>query len=192
VPYDSRYLSPAWPGFAVLCSVTTATAVRGAVRRSTVVPAAVLALLVVVAVSNFDLLDGLGADGWKQYRAAGVSGWFDQDRMRSLFLGSFTTELEVTRRQLQGRSGRVYSSDGRLKFYFPGRVTQAYPGRCSDLRGYRVFVLLLDPGSVGYLERRVGASADPRFWSSCARPRLRLVAQRPSEFAVFDVGGGST
>jgi hypothetical protein len=192
VPYDSRYLSPAWPGLAVLCALTTATAVRGALRRSAVVPAAALALLGAVALSNFQLLDGLGRDGWRQYRAAGVIGWFDEGRMRSLFLGPFSEEIELTRGQLRGGRGHVFSSDGRLKFYFPGRVRQAYPRRCSDLLGYRVFVLLLDSRSVSYLQQRVGVSADPRFWSACATPRLRLVARRPSEFAVFAVGDGGS
>jgi 4-amino-4-deoxy-L-arabinose transferase-like glycosyltransferase len=187
VPYDSRYLSPAWPGLVVLCAVTTATGVRGAARRSALVPAAALGVLVAVAVSSFELLDGLGVDGWRQYRAAGVSGWLDQDRMRSLYLGAFADELKLTRAQLHGGGGRVFSSDGRLKFYFPGRVTQAYPRGCADLRDYRVFVLLLDSRSVSYLEQQVGASANPRFWSSCASPRLRLAGERASEFAVFAV-----
>jgi 4-amino-4-deoxy-L-arabinose transferase-like glycosyltransferase len=189
VPFDSRYLSPAWPGLVVLCATVTATAVRAGAWRNAALPATLLAVLVVIAARNLEQVDDLGVSGWRDFRSAGVAGWFDQERMRRLVLGTFADEVALTRTRLRDPSDRVFSSDARLKFYFPGRVTQAYPSGCSELRGYSVFVLLLDTRSAGYLEQQVGRSADPAFWASCSRPRLRLVGQRTAKFAVFAVGG---
>jgi hypothetical protein len=187
LPYGARYLSPAWPGLVVLCALATAPAVTGAFRRGVLVPSVALLVLAALVARNAEQIDGLDTKTWKRIRAAGVSGWFDQGRMRTIVMGSFADELELTRRHLGSPHARVFSSDGRLRFYFPGRTTQAYAGRCADLRGYAVFVLLTDPTSVGYEQSYARAPADPRSWSACRDPRLTPVGRQERRFVVFSV-----
>lgn len=187
VPFATRYLSPTWPAVVLLLAATAAPALIAAVRRVPPLAVAFVVVLVLFGARNITNFDDLGEQGWRQFRAAGFNAWTDQDRMRNLVLGSFTEELAAVRNEV-GSNGHVFTSDERLRFYFPRRVDSAYPRACKDLEDSRAFVLLLDSESASYLENQIGASADPDVWARCSFPRLRLVAHREGVFAAFAVG----
>jgi hypothetical protein len=148
-----------------------ATAMAGTAGRSPIPAAAALVLLGLVAIVNVANLDGLGGPGWRSLGALAVAGRLGPETARRSVDPPFSAALDVVQREM-GPADRVFSSDGRFRFFFPGRASQAYPARCEDLRGYRVFVLGTDPVTSGYMERHVRVPADPAFWRHCAVPRL--------------------
>ena len=85
-------------------------------------------------------------------------------------------------------SGRdsVISNDGRLRFFFPGRVNQSYARSCGSVAGYGAFVLVTDASSRSYMATK-GIPADPAVWASRRAPSLTLAARR-GDVSVFAVG----
>jgi hypothetical protein len=120
---------------------------------------------------NVKNLDGLGAPGWRSLGTLAAAGRLAPETVRRSLDPPFSAALDVVHREM-GPADRVFSSDGRFRFFFPGRASQAYPARCEDLRGYRVFVLATDPVTSDYMERQVRVPADPAFWRRCPVPRL--------------------
>ena len=81
------------------------------------------------------------------------------------------------------------SSDGRLKYFFPGQVSVEYPKTCADLAGARYFALLTGGESADIASHVVGTSADPLSWAQCHG--LTLVGAQPGIYAVFVAGAPS-
>ena len=65
-------------------------------------------------------------------------------------------------------------------------MRQGYPGRCAELRGYRVFVLLTDEGTQAYMRDVAKVPADPEYWAACASPELTVVTTLPG-YVMFRV-----
>jgi hypothetical protein len=100
-------------------------------------------------------------------------------------MDTFEQVLDVVGPEL-GSEGRVYSSDGRFGFFFPGRNTSKFPQRCEDLQGHRIFVLLTDPRSRALQARATATPADPSFWTSCTTPAVTEVA-RVSSYVILRI-----
>lgn len=179
--YDTRLVSAAWPALVLLLGGAAALVLAGlqkAYPAAAVVAAAALALL---ALTNVVSLNGFGKTGWQQYRSQGVSGFTDHALMRNVAYGQFGDELTALRPQV-GSGDRIFSEDGRLPFFYPGRVKYDNPSGCDDVTRYRAVVLLFSDESIAQGGRSV---AD---MTQCRNPRLYLVAEVPGNYAILTVG----
>jgi hypothetical protein len=143
-------------------------------------------VLVVAALAAVTFAGGLGTVGWQQYRSAGLSGVTSPAQMQNVAYGQFDGEVAALRRQVRPGE-RIYGADGRLPFLFPGRAVYDQPKSCSDLEGYRAVVLLFDDETIAQA-RLEGAPATLSDWQACRSPRLTLVAEQPSTYAVLVSG----
>jgi hypothetical protein len=182
---DVRFLSPAWPPAVLLAGAALAVAGSALGRVKPVVALVPVTALTLLVVANLTAIDGLGASGWRALRDLGRSGWGDQARVENLAFGPFSYELDLARANV-GPGQRIVSSDGRLKYFFPGRVSVEYPKSCADLSGARYFALLTGGESADIASRVIGTSADPLAWAQC--PGLTLVGEQPGIYAVFVAG----
>jgi hypothetical protein len=183
--YDSRLLSPAWPPLILLLASALTTTAIGAASVKPALTAVPLVAVFALALLNLHHLDGLGHESWVQLRGLREQ-IFDQEATRAVVLPGFAQTLRAVRSEV-GADGRVFSSDGRFRFYLPGRVTQYYPSKCADLAGYRAFVLLTDPSSTSYLEQNFHVPAASGYWARCTKPRLTKLLEVPG-YAAFRVG----
>jgi hypothetical protein len=184
--YDTRLVSAAWPALILLIAVAVTMLIAAASQRIPLLAVIPAAALVILAVNNVYNLNGLGRAGWQQYRRSGLSGLRDPRAMENVALGQFQQELDPLRAHV-GPDDRIIGADGRLGFFFPGRVNYSYPTSCSALHGYRAFVLLMSDESVAAAQA-AGAPATEEDWAACKSPRLTLLAAIPSNFAVFSIG----
>jgi hypothetical protein len=184
--YDFRLLAPAWPPLLALVTLSALPAATALARRGVLAVAVPFALFAVVVADNVYNVDGLGKSGWDELRRTPASRWLDQDRMRAIVMPAFSRALVVTRRELRD-GDRVFSPEGAFRFFFPGRTEQSFPVNCSDLTGYRVFVLTTDQGSKNYMEKFLHVSGDPAWWAHCPRPRLKQLTNGSEGYAVFRV-----
>jgi hypothetical protein len=184
--YDLRLLAPAWPPLLVLVALASLPAAVALGRRGAVAAAIPFAVLAVAVANNIENLDGLGEAGWGEVRRTPASEWLDRDTMRATVLPAFSRALIVTRRETDD-DDRVFSSEGAFRFFYPGRTEQSFPVQCSDLEGYRVFVMSTDQGSRDYMERFLHVSGDPAWWGRCERPRLTQLTDASEGYAVFRV-----
>jgi len=184
--YDTRLVAAAWPALALLISLLVAGGLAALVERAQVLAAVAAAALIVLALANVTELNGFGHAGWQQYRSGGWSGVWNDSLMRNVAYGQFEYELDAVRRQLRP-ADRVFGDDGRLGFFFPGRVDYEQSGSCGDLAGFRVFVFLFSNESRA-LAQEQGGPGTIGSWESCRNPRLSLVAEIPGNYAVFTVG----
>jgi hypothetical protein len=185
---EVRFLSPAWPAAVLLAGAATAVVARSLARLRpalALVPVAAVALL---AVANLTSIDGLGATGWRGLRDLGWAGWSDQARVENFAYGPFSYELDLARENV-GRDQTIVTSDGRLKYFFPGRVSIEYAGACSDLVGARYFALLTGGESADIAAHVTNTSADPLAWTQCVHPRATLIGEQPGIYAVYVIGG---
>jgi hypothetical protein len=191
--YATRFTSPGWPSFILLITCVVAMIAEGARRVVPTLLVAPLAPLIVAALAAFPHIDAALAGSiaqpthpslWGRFWDAGPSGWGDPAKMRSLAWGPLAEEIAVVRSRL--KSGEtVISSDDRLPFFFGKQVVQSYPAECSQLRGHRVFVLVLRPDTVTLMERQRPGSSRPEFWRSCRSPRLVTIREIPGWFAAY-------
>jgi len=181
VVYDNRLLSPAWPALVLLIVWALLPVFSGArnIRRWLVlVPACALVALGAYAVEN---VNGLGAAGWRQLSAGGLSGLANSALTRNIALGGdFSSEIEALRPQVEPND-RILTYDQRLRFYYLSQVDFAAPQSCNQLTGHRIFVLL-ESDEVRTL---YGKPATAAYWSSCPGKRLVNVAERPGAYAIF-------
>ena len=193
--YATRFTSPGWPAFILLITCVVTMIAEGARRAAPAFSVAPLVPLIVAALVAFPHIDAALAGSvakptsrsvWNGFWEAGPSGWVDAAQMRSLALGPLDEEVEAVRARL-GPRDTVISSDDRLPFFFGRQVVQAYPAECSQLRGHRVFVLVLQPDTVTQMERQRRGSSRPQFWQSCRSPRLVAIREIPDAFAAFVV-----
>ena len=185
---DVRFLSPAWPAAVLLAGAALAVVGRSLVRLNPVVALVPVAALTLLVVANLTSIDGLGSNGWRGLRDLGRSGWSDQAQIENYAFGPFSYELDLARANV-GPGQKIVSSDGRLKYFFPGQVNVEYPKTCADLAGARYFALLTGGESADIAAHVVGTSADPLSWAQC--PGLTLVGEQPGIYAVFVAGSPS-
>jgi hypothetical protein len=146
-------------------------------------PAPIIALAVWMSLATFD---GLHGAMWTEYRALGVSGLQDKMRATHVVLPAFQSTLATAEQQLG--NGRLVSGDPMFRYFLPGRVDTMTPGRCDELRGHRVFVLLTGDESLLFA-RAEGRLATPEQWASCPAPKLQQLSDGRNGYAVFAVAG---
>jgi hypothetical protein len=142
--------------------------------------------LAVAAANNVYLLDNLQHEGWDELRRTPTSSWTNDDVTRALVLPALSRALVATQPGMRG-GALLLSPEGAFRFFYPGRVDQAYPNSCADLQRFGVFVLTTDQGSRDYMERFLHVSGDPGYWASCTHPRLRQLTDGSDGYAVYDV-----
>jgi len=90
-------------------------------------------------------------------------------------------------RENVGGSEQVVTSDGRLSYFFPGRVDVRYATTCGELDSARFFSFLT-AGESRVLGQQEGQPLDPLGWQQCAHPPVRMVGEQPGIYAAFVVG----
>ena len=188
-PDELRLLAPAWPPFALLAAAALTNASLALLRRRpafAVVPAAAAAL---IAVANVVSVDGLGRDGWRSLLDLGRSGWSDTAEMENFAYGPFSYHLNLARENVAD-GDRIVSSDGRLQYFFPGRVEVAYARTCSELERARArFFSFLSSGESLEFAELSQQPTDPLAWIQCSSPTVELVGEQAGIYAAFVVGG---
>jgi hypothetical protein len=181
---EVRFLSPAWPA-AMLISGAALTTVLVTVARlrpaAELVPAAAVALLVVLNVPS---VDGLGRSGWRGLLDLGWSHWGSRPAVENYAYGPFSYELELARANV-APGERIISPDGRLTYFFPGRVEVAYPTSCASIERFRYFALLTGGESADIAAHLYGAPSNPLSWAQCTAPRLHMVGFQEGIWAAF-------
>jgi hypothetical protein len=182
--YDARLLSPVWVPLVLLIGEALMPAAAGTGKARW--RSSAFAGLILLCLTNLPNVDGLGVARWKTVGTAIAHG--RADGLRAELMPGF----DRLRRVIDSRTGPddlLFSSEGRLRYFFPGRVQQAYPAGCASLRGQQYFVLLTDARSAEYMREEMHASADPAAWAACSDPRLIEIA-RVDDYVVFRVVNG--
>ena len=186
-PDEPRLLAPAWPAFALLTAAALTSASVALVRyrpATALVPAAAVA---VIALANLVSVDGLGRDGWRSLLDLGPSGWSNRSEMENFAYGPFSYQLDLARENVHA-GDRIVSSDGRLRYFFPGQVEVLYARRCGELTGARFFSFLASGESLEFAQLQ-GQPTNALSWVQCGRPSLELVGEQAGIYAAFVVGG---
>lgn len=182
---EVRHLAPAWAPL-VLVSAAGLVSLTLALARlrpwAGLAPAAALAVL---ALATLPSVDGLGREGWRGLLELGWSGWTSRDARENYAYGPFSYELNAARENV-GVGERIVSSNGRLSYFFPGRMTFAYPTTCAELAGYRFFSFLASGESLEFAQA-AGQPTDPLAWLQCSSPALTLVSEHPGIYAAYVV-----
>ncbi len=181
--YDTRLLSPAWPGLLSLTAVCATPALAGCARIRPVALAPVTALVVAVALNVYNL-DGLGRAGWDQWLRTPSSQRFNRHQTRAIVLPAISQALAILQ-PVVGSDSRLLTPEGSFRFYFPGRVDQTFPTSCGELAPYRAFILTTDQGSRTYMQDFLHVSGDPAYWAACKQPHLRELTSGANGLAVF-------
>jgi hypothetical protein len=186
-PDEVRLLAPAWPAFALLSGAALTVASLALLRRRELLAIAPMTAVALVAVTNVVSVDGLGRDGWRQLIDLGPSGWRDDSEMENFAYGPFSYHLNLARENV-GPDDRIVSSDGRLRFFFPGQVDVEYARTCGELEGARFFSFLTSGESLELAE--LGQQpTDPIGWLQCEEPSVELVGEQSGIYAAFVLGG---
>jgi hypothetical protein len=185
-PDEARLLAPAWPALALLSAAALAATSLALLRLRPAAAVVPMAAVAVVAVANVVSVDGLGRDGWRALLDLGPSGWRNTSELENFAYGPFSYHLVLARENV-GEGERIVSSDGRLKYFFPGRVEVSYTRRCSELNGARFFSFLSAGESLELAELEQQPT-DPIGWMQCRRPVLQLVGEQAGIYAAFVVG----
>lgn len=183
---EVRHLAPVW---APLILAAAAALMSASLALARLRPATVLApvcAVVLLVVSNVPSVDGLGREGWRGLLELGPSGWSDTGAVENYAWGPFSYVVNLARENV-GPDERVITSDGRLSFFFPGRVEVGYPRSCERLDGYALFVLNTAGESLE-LARREGQPVEPLGWLQCRRPALEMVGEHEGIYAAYVVG----
>jgi hypothetical protein len=186
-PDEPRLLAPAWAPFALLAAAALTTASLSLLRIRPALALAPVAVVSVVALANVVSVDGLGRDGWRSLLDLGSSRWQDRSEMENFAYGPFSYQLELARENVH-ENDRIVSSDGRLPYFFPGRVDVVYARTCAELEGARFFSFLASGESLE-LAQLQQQPTDTLGWLQCARPEVQLVGEQPGIYAAFVVGG---
>ena len=187
-PFGVRLLAPGWPALLTLMALAVAPALSGATTRGRSVTAVVAAILLGGLALNVRDLDNLDSLAPRPGGSLAVL-W---DLARDPFLGPerarelANPELGRTLRKLRpvlGEDGRVITSDGRMRFFFGGRVTMGFPRDCRAVAGHRALLLLTNPVSSSL---QPGPTRDPRWWTS--RCDAVIVDELPGRYALLMLG----
>jgi hypothetical protein len=184
-PDETRLLAPAWPALALLAAAALTCVSLALLRVRTAAALLPAAALSVVALANIVTVDGLGRSGWRDLLDLGPSGWSDRAEMENFAYGPFSYHLNLARENVS-EDERIVSSDGRLTFFFPGRVEVRYARTCSELDGFRFFSFLSVGESLELAELEQQPT-DPLGWIQCSDPPLALVGQQDGIYAAFVV-----
>jgi hypothetical protein len=144
-----------------------------------------VAAVVLVVVANVVSIDDLRKDGWRELLDLGPSGWSGA-AIENYAYGPFFYELDAARATVDKRD-RLISNDGRLTYFFPGRVQFDYPRTCDSLRHARFFSYL-SSGESAEVARINGSSIDPLAWLQCTKPRLHLIGEQSGVYEAFAIG----
>lgn len=180
-----RFLSPAWPALVLLLAAGLAVVVLTLVRFNPAVGLVPIAAVVLVVIGNVVSIDGLGRSGWRGLLDLGPSGWSGA-AIENYAYGPFSYELDAARATVKPLD-LIVSNDGRLTYFFPGRVDFDYPRTCDALRRARFFAYL-SSGESAEIARLNGSSIDPLAWLQCTNPRLHLISGQTGVYEAFAVG----
>jgi hypothetical protein len=183
---EVRHLAPVWPAFVLLA---TAALVSVSFALARLRPAAFVApalAVLLLAVANVPSIDGLGRSGWRGLLDLGWSGWTSRAEVENYAWGPFSYVVTLARENV-GDDEQVVTSDGRLSYFFPGRVDVRYARTCGELDSARFFSFLT-AGESRVLGQQEGQPLDPLGWEQCTRPRLMMVGEQPGIYAAFVVG----
>jgi hypothetical protein len=180
-----RFLSPAWPPLVLLLAAALAVVVLTLMRFKPWAALVPVAAIVLVVLGNVVAIDGLGRSGWRGLLELGPDGWSGAS-IENYAYGPFFYELNAARATVDSRD-RLVSNDGRLTYFFPGRVQFDYPRTCDGLRNARYFSYL-SSGESAEIARQNGSSIDPLAWLQCSRPRLHLISGQAGVYEAFAVG----
>ena len=183
-----RFLSPAWPALVLLLAAALGVVVLTLMRFNAWAGLVPVAAVVLVLLGNVVAIDGLGRSGWRGLVDLGPDGWSGA-AIENYAYGPFSYELDAARAALRPRD-RVVSNDGRLSYFFPGRVQFDYPRTCDSLRSVRFFSFL-SSGESAAAAAVNGSSVDPLAWLQCPKPRLYLVSGQTGVYEAFAVGAPS-
>jgi hypothetical protein len=186
-PDEARLLAPAWPAIALLSATALTTASVALMRLRPAAGLAPVLAVSVIAVANVVSIDGLGRDGWRALLDLGPSGWRNRSEMENFAYGPFSYPLELARENVHDGE-LIVSSDGRLTYFFPGRVDERYARTCGEVSGARFFSFLSSGESLEFAQLQQQPT-DPLGWIQCGRPDVRLVGEQPGIYAAFVVGG---
>jgi hypothetical protein len=180
-----RFLSPAWPALVLLLAAAAAVVVSTLMRFRPWAGLVPVTAIVLVVLANIVAIDGLGRSGWHGLLELGPDGWSGA-AIENYAYGPFSYELDAARATVDP-SDRLISNDGRLTYFFPGRVQFDYPRTCDGLRNARFFSYL-SSGESAQFARLNGSSTDPLAWLQCTRPRLHLISGQAGVYEAFAVG----
>jgi hypothetical protein len=180
-----RFLSPAWPALVLLLAAALAVVVLTLMRFNFWAGLVPVAAIVLVVLANVVAIDGLGRSGWRGLLELGPDGWSGA-AIENYAYGPFSYELDAARATTDS-DDRLISNDGRLTYFFPGRVQFDYPRTCDALRSARFFSFL-SSGESAEVARLNGSSIDPLAWLQCAKPRLHLISGQTGVYEAFAVG----
>jgi hypothetical protein len=186
-PDEPRLLAPAWPAFALLSAAALASASVALTRYRAFVALVPAAAVGLVALGNVVSVDGLGREGWRSLLDLGPSDWRDRAAMENFAHGPFSYHLNLARENVRDGE-RIVSSDGRLRYFFPGQVEVSYARSCGELEGARFFSYLTSGESLEFA-RLQQQPTDPLGWIQCSGPSVELVGEQPGIYAAFVVGG---
>jgi len=184
-PDEARLLAPAWPAFALLAGAALTVASLALLRLRPAMAIAPMAAVALIAVANVVSVDGLGREGWRSLLDLGPSGLRNRAEMENFAYGPFSYELALARENV-GDGDRIVSSNGRLSYFFPGRVEVVYARTCGELDGARFFSFLSSGESLEFAELEQQPT-DPLGWIQCTRPEVRLVGEQAGIYAAFVV-----
>ena len=175
-----------WPAFVLLATAALVSVSFALARlRPAAFVAPVLAVLL-LAVANVPSIDGLGRSGWRGLLDLGWSGWTSRAEVENYAWGPFSYVVTLARENV-GADEQVVTSDGRLSYFFPGRVDVRYARTCGELESARFFSFLT-AGESRVLGQQEGQPLDSLGWEQCTRPRVRMVGEQPGIYAAFVVG----
>lgn len=184
---EVRHLAPAWAPIVLLTAAAIASVSLALARLRPALALAPALALTALVLSNLPSIDGLGREGWRALVDLGPSGWSSRAAMENYAYGPFSYELNLARENA-GDTGRIVSSNGRLSYFFPGRVEVRYARTCSELEGARFFSFLTAGESLEFAQRE-GQPTDPLGWLQCTQPHVELVGEQQGIYAAFVVGG---
>jgi hypothetical protein len=182
--YDPRLISAIWAPLAVLVCCATAPIVVGGLQHRRWTGIASAAVVLVLGISNLVRLDGL-ALAWKAVGTTVAQGHLDSRDFRRAVMPELVQLVDVLEETISPND-TIFSPEGRLRFFFPGRVTQAYPHGCQDLTGYAYFVLPTESSVAAFFKTEIGVPGTIEYWSGCRATSLSLVTKTDS-YAVFRI-----
>jgi len=184
---EVRLLAPAWAPLVLMTAAALGTVSLALARLRPVAALAPAAAVGLLVLANLVSIDGLGRDAWRDLLRLGPSGWTNQAAIENLAYGPFSYELDLARENV-GAGEQIVSSDGRLEYFFPGRVDVEYARSCADLAKARFFSYLGSDESAAFAQSQ-GQSLDPLGWLQCTTPRVRLVGEQEGIYTAFVIGG---
>ena len=182
--YDPRLISVIWAPLAVLVCCAMAPIMVDGLRHRQWTGIASVAVVLVLGLISLVRLDGLGLK-WKAVGMTVAHGQFQREDFRRAVMPELAQLVEVLEGTISPND-TIFSPEGRLRFFFPGRVDQKFPRGCQDLKGYDYFVLTSGSSLETFFKTEIGVPGTIEYWSGCRAPSLTLVTKSDS-YAVFRI-----